>query len=368
MLDAPLAVIAELTHRCPLHCVYCSNPLELVTRKSELSTAEWENVFAQAAELGALHVHLTGGEPVAREDLAQLIRHAHACGLYTNLITSGVGLSEPRWNEFVAAGLDHVQLSFQDSREADANWIAGARSHVLKLEVAQIIRSSKVAFTVNVVVHRQNIQHLEEIIALAEGLQPERLEIAHVQYYGWARKNIGALLPSLRQVLESLEIIRAAQKRLSGKIRVDTVLPDYYARFPKACMGGWGRRQLLIDPCGRVLPCHSATVIPGLQFENVRDGSLEWIWRQSASFQKFRGYDWMPEPCRGCDRRSDDFGGCRCQAFMITGDAASTDPVCSLAPTHRLIEQQVFVNSLAGTSNQLEKSDFERQQIWAYRS
>jgi pyrroloquinoline quinone biosynthesis protein E len=366
MLDAPLALIAEITHRCPLHCVYCSNPLQMTSPVSELSTREWEGVFEQSASVGVLHVHLSGGEPLAREDLVQLVSSANGCGLYANLITSGVGLSEQRLDALVEAGLDHIQLSFQDSREAGANWIAGARAHALKLEVAPKIRRSGVAFTVNMVVHRQNVDHLDEMIALAESLQPERLEIAHVQYYGWALKNVEALLPTRTQVLESLEKISAAQKRLAGKIRIDAVVPDYYARFPKACMGGWGRRQLLIDPCGKALPCHAASVIPGLQFENVRERSLEWIWRESDSFQKFRGENWMPEPCRSCDRRMEDFGGCRCQAFMITGDATATDPVCSLAPGHGLIEEQLSrVDSIAATAS--DPRPPRSEQFWIYR-
>jgi pyrroloquinoline quinone biosynthesis protein E len=370
MTNAPLAVITEITHRCPLHCVYCSNPLQMVSSASELTTQAWESVFEQSAKFGILHVHLSGGEPLAREDLTRLVKSAHCCGLYTNLITSGIGLSERRWDELVAAGLDHVQLSFQDSREVGANWIAGARAHAKKLEIATMVRRSRVAFTINMVVHRQNVDHLEEMIALAESLQPERLEIAHTQYYGWAWKNRDKLLPTREQVLESLETITVAQKRLEGKIRIDAVVPDYYARFPKACMGGWGRRQLLIDPSGTVLPCHAATVIPGLQFENVRDHPLEWIWRESDSFQRFRGENWMPEPCRSCERRTQDFGGCRCQAFMIGGDAASTDPVCSLAPTHRLVEDKLAqVNSaVAAASNQTTQLlPFEQEQFWIYR-
>jgi pyrroloquinoline quinone biosynthesis protein E len=372
MLDAPLALIAELTHRCPLHCVYCSNPLQMVSAISELTTREWETVFEQGAKIGILHLHLSGGEPLAREGLTRLVRFAHGCGLYTNLITSGIGLSERRWDELVTAGLDHIQLSFQDSREVGANWIAGARAHALKLGIAPMIRRSGVAFTVNMVVHRQNVDHLEEMIALAESLQPERLEIAHVQYYGWAWKNVDALLPTREQVLESLETIAAAQKRLIGKIRIDAVAPDYYARFPKACMGGWGRRQLLIDPSGKALPCHAAAVIPGLQFENVRDRPLEWIWRESESFQNFRGESWMPEPCRSCDRRTEDFGGCRCQAFMITGDATSTDPVCSLAPAHGLVEQKLSqVNSMAANAAAEKTSQVlqtQQEQFWVYRT
>ena len=369
-LTAPLAIIAEITHRCPLHCVYCSNPLQMVAAASELSTKEWETVFEQAAKLGVLHIHLSGGEPLAREDLTQLVSSAHSCGLYTNLITSGIGLSEPRLDALVEAGLDHIQLSFQDSRESSANWIAGTRAHALKLQIAPLIRGSGAAFTVNLVIHRQNVDHLEEMIALAESLQPERLEIAHVQYYGWASKNVDALLPTRKQVLDSLETVNAAKKRLAGKIRIDAVVPDYYARFPKACMGGWGRRQMLIDPSGIALPCHAAAVIPGLRFEKVRDRSLEWIWQESESFQKFRGEAWMPEPCRSCDRRTEDFGGCRCQAFMITGDAAATDPVCSLAPAHGLIEEKL-VQVNADVENAASRGQvtipIQQENFWVYR-
>jgi PqqA peptide cyclase len=360
----PLAIIAELTHRCPLHCVYCSNPLELIATASELTTQHWQQVFTQAAKLGVLHLHLTGGEPLARPDLTELIKSAHEAGLYTNLITSGLGLSQPRWDDLVAAGLDHIQLSFQDAREAEANWIAGTRAQAVKLDVAAMIRKSKVAFTINMVVHRQNVDHLDEMIALAESLRPERLEIAHVQYYGWAKKNLEALLPTREQVLKSLEVIRAGQKRLAGVINIDAVVPDYYARFPKACMGGWGQKQMLIDPSGQALPCHAAGVIPGMKFDNVRDHSLEWIWRESESFNKFRGERWMPEPCRSCDRRHIDFGGCRCQAMMITGDPTVTDPVCSLAPSHRLIEERLSeVNSTP-----MVPSSPENKGLWAYRT
>ena len=338
MAAGPLALIAEITHRCPLHCVYCSNPLEMASVSSELKTEKWIDVFEQAAKLGVLHLHLTGGEPLAREDLAEMVKSAHSAGLYTNLITSGVGLTEKRLKALVDAGLDHVQLSFQDSRETAANWVAGTRAHALKVELAPMIRRAGVAFTVNMVVHRQNLDHLEEMIALAESLQPDRLEIAHTQYYGWALKNREALIPTRRQVEDSVRIVAAAQERLAGRIRIDAVVPDYYARFPKACMGGWGQRLILIGPSGKVLPCHAAEVIPGLQFENVLDRPLQWIWQESESFQKFRGEAWMLEPCRSCDRREQDFGGCRCQAFLLTGDANATDPVCTLAPSHHLVE------------------------------
>ena len=338
MIPNPLALIAEITHRCPLHCVYCSNPLQLASAKAELSTRDWVRVFQEARSLGILHLHLTGGEPVARADLKDLVQAAHTAGLYINLITSGIGLPEARLAGLVDVGLDHIQLSFQDSKEEPANWIAGTKAHVHKVALSEIIRRFPVAFTVNLVVHRQNLDHLEEMIGFAEQLKPDRLEIAHAQYYGWALKNRDTLIPTREQLENSLRIVEAAQERLSGQMRIDCVVPDYYARYPKACMGGWGQRLILIDPSGQALPCHAAGVIPGMSFDNVRGHSLEWIWRDSAAFQRFRGEQWMPEPCRSCERRVEDFGGCRCQAFLITGDAGATDPVCTLAPTHHLIE------------------------------
>jgi len=370
MPTVPLALIAELTHRCPLHCVYCSNPLEMQKAAAELSTEEWIRVFHEAARLGTLHVHMTGGEPLARADLTKLIAGARVAGLYTNLITSGIGLSEKRLAELVEAGLEHIQLSFQDSREDLANAVAGTRSHAHKLQLARLIRQFRMAFTINVVVHRQNLDHLEEIIAMAEELGPDKLEIANVQYYGWALRNRDALLPTRQQLEQSHRTVAAAEERLRGRIRIDYVAPDYYARYPKACMGGWGRRLLLIDPSGQVLPCHAAGVIPGMQFDNVRQHPLQWIWQESPAFQRFRGEDWMPEPCRSCDRRSEDFGGCRCQAFLLTGDAAATDPVCSLAPTRRLVEHELArANSVTiSVSALLDGPASEASpQSWLYR-
>ena len=346
MVSVPLALIAELTHRCPLHCVYCSNPIEMQKAAAELSTQEWVRVFQEAGRLGALHAHFTGGEPLARTDLTELVAGARVAGLYVNLITSGIGLSEKRLAALVEAGLEHIQLSFQGSREELADEIAGTKSHAYKLQLARVIRGFKLAFTVNMVVHRQNLDDLAEIISMVEQLAPNRLEIANVQYYGWALENREALLPTRQQLEQSQATVSAAEQRLSGRMRIDYVAPDYYARYPKACMGGWGRRLMLIDPAGRALPCHAAAVIPGMVFDNVRQRSLEWIWRESSAFQKFRGEEWMPEPCRSCDRRSEDFGGCRCQALLLTGDAAATDPVCSLAPKHNLVENIVArVNS-----------------------
>jgi PqqA peptide cyclase len=373
MASNPLALIAEITHRCPLHCVYCSNPLELTSRKEELETADWLRVFSEAATLGVLHLHLTGGEPLARPDLTELIAGARQSRLYTNLITSGIGLTRERLSQLVEAGLDHIQLSFQDSTESSANWIAGTRAHAHKIEVAKWIREHRLAFTTNLVVHRQNIDHLESMIAGLEALRPDRMEIAHAQYYGWALQNRSALLPTRAQLDRAVATVAAADERLRGKIRIDMVVPDYHARFPKACMGGWGRQLLLIDPAGKVLPCHAAGVIPGMSFDNVRDHALGWIWQNSAAFQKFRGEEWMPEPCRSCDRRKEDFGGCRCQAFLLTGDASATDPVCSLAPLHHLIEEAVREDAVADAVTGAQEGSFHVLQekmdgFWSYRT
>ncbi|HYW38650.1 MAG TPA: pyrroloquinoline quinone biosynthesis protein PqqE [Terriglobales bacterium] len=369
----PLALIAEITHRCPLHCVYCSNPLELTSRKEELPTAGWLRVFGEAAALGVLHLHLTGGEPLARPDLVELVEGARQSRLYTNLITSGIGLSRERLAQLVAAGLDHIQLSFQDSSEGPANWIAGARAHAHKLELAGWIRSHRIAFTVNLVVHRQNIEHIEEMTAAFEALHPDRMEISHAQYYGWALQNRSALLPTRAQLDRALAVVAAAEERLRGKVRIDMVVPDYHARFPKACMGGWGRQLMLIDPSGCALPCHAAGVIPGMRFDNVREHTLDWIWQSSEAFQKFRGEEWMPEPCRSCDRRKEDFGGCRCQAFLLTGDASATDPVCELAPMHHLIEDAVREDAVTSSAPEAREAPFHVLQekmagFWSYRT
>ena len=353
----PRAIIAELTHRCPLHCVYCSNPIEMQRRSAELSTADWISIFQQAGEMGVLQLHLTGGEPLARTDLTELVRAGRAARLYLNLITSGVGLSESRLDALIEAGLDHIQLSFQDSEEEAANEIAGSRSHAVKLRIAAMIRERRIAFTVNMVVHRHNLDRLEDMIAFAEQSGAHRLEIANVQYYGWALRNREALLPTRDQLDRSVEIVEAARQRLQGRLRIEFVLPDYYAKYPKPCMNGWGHQQMLIDPAGRVLPCHAAPVIPGLEFFSARERPLQWIWEDSPAFNRFRDESWMPEPCRSCDRRTRDFGGCRCQAFLLTADAAATDPVCTLAPTHGIIEEAL----------QQVKARTSLGQRWIYR-
>jgi PqqA peptide cyclase len=372
MISNPLALIAEVTHRCPLHCVYCSNPLQLAGTESELSTAEWTSVFEQAGKLGMLHAHFTGGEPLARTDLVELIAAARVAGLYTNLITSGLGLNEVRLRALVDAGLDHIQISFQDSREEAANWIAGAKAHAHKVELSRAIKKEKIAFTVNLVVHRQNLDHLEEMIAFIEQLNPERVEIANAQYYGWALENRAALMPTRAQLERAVAVVAEAERRLAGRMRIDSVVPDYYAKYPKACMGGWGQRLMLINPSGKALPCHAAEVLPGMSFENVREKSLEWIWRESDSFQRFRGEAWMPEPCRSCERRAEDFGGCRCQAFLLAGDAEVTDPACSLAPGHGVVEAAVLgANSGAAVGTPVQGTFVQVQKLsgdlWKYR-
>jgi PqqA peptide cyclase len=337
-LANPLALIAELTHRCPLHCVYCSNPQELTARANELPTESWKRVFEQAADLGLMQLDLTGGEPLARPDLTALIQSARAAGLYVNLITSGLPLDEKRLDELILAGLDHFQLSFQGAREDTANEISGSKSHAQKLCVLGWLKSRRVGVTLNFVIHRKNLDQLEAMLAIAENSSATRVEFAHAQYYGWAFANRGRLLPTREQLTHSLDFFKNAQDRLRGKIRIEYVVPDYYAKFPKPCMGGWARKVMLITPGGEALPCHAAAVIPGLHFENVKEKSLAEIWQKSEAFQKFRGEDWMQEPCKSCDRRAQDFGGCRCQAFLLAGDATVTDPVCSLSPQRALVD------------------------------
>ena len=328
----PLALIAELTHRCPLHCVYCSNPLELQARSAELSTEEWSRVFREAAALGVLQADFTGGEPLTRPDILELIRAARAAGLYVNLITSGLPLDESRLEALVQAGLDHFQLSFQGAQEETANEISGTKAHAHKLRVLEWLKHHRVAVTLNFVIHRRNIDQLPEMLSLAESSSATRVEFANVQYYGWAFANRDSLLPTRAQLTQSIDFLKEAQERLSGKIKIEYVVPDYYAKYPKPCMGGWGRKLMLITPNGDALPCHAARVIPGMSFENVKSRGLREIWEDSDAFQKFRGEVWMQEPCKTCDRRTQDFGGCRCQAFLLAGDPAATDPVCSLAP------------------------------------
>jgi pyrroloquinoline quinone biosynthesis protein E len=337
-VDPPLALLAELTHRCPLRCPYCSNPLDLQRSGAELDTATWCRVFTEAAALGVLQVHFSGGEPLVRRDLVKLVGHATEAGLYVNLITSGVRLDADRLRGLVEAGLEHVQLSLQDSEPGPGDRIAGLPgAQQAKRQVSALIRAAGLPLTINAVVHRQNLERLEAIIELAVQLGAERLEVAHVQYYGWALANRTALLPSREQLDVATATVETARARLAGRLVIDYVVPDYYAHRPKACMGGWGRRFLNITPSGKVLPCHAAETLPDLRFPTVADASLTEIWYRSHAFARFRGTAWMAEPCRSCERREIDWGGCRCQAFALTGDAARTDPACALSPDHALL-------------------------------
>lgn len=339
MADPPLALLAEVTHRCPLRCPYCSNPVELERAASELTTDEWRRLLGEAAALGVLQVHFSGGEPMARRDLASLIAAASEHGLYSNLITSGTLGGERELRAFAAAGLRHVQLSFQDVDPANGDRIAGLPgAHDKKTKFAAAVQAAGLPLTVNMVVHRQNLGGVSDMIDMARHLGARRLEIAHVQYYAWALANRAALLPSRRQLDEATRIVDAARETLKGILTIDYVVPDYYGVRPKSCMSGWGRRFLNVTPSGKILPCHAAESLPGIVFPSAREQSLADIWYRSEAFNKYRGTDWMAEPCRSCDRREIDWGGCRCQAFLLAGDAGRTDPVCALSPDHGVIE------------------------------
>ena len=337
--DIPTTLLAELTHRCPLHCPYCSNPLDLIRAESELTTDDWKRVFTQARALGVLQLGLSGGEPLLRKDLEELAAHARQEGLYSTLVTSGLGLTRARAERLKEGGLEHIQISIQDSDPVVAERIAGVRSVKHKQAAAALVRELGFAFTVNVVLHRANLDRLEEIIDLAADLGADRVELANTQYYGWGLENRAALMPTRIQVERSREAAERAIQRYRGRMQITYVLPDYYEAYPKACYGGWGKLYLVVTPNGAVLPCHGATQISGMRFDDVRSHSLEWIWQESEAFRAFRGDSWMKEPCRSCPRKTVDFGGCRCQAFALTGDAANTDPVCTLSPLRRVVDE-----------------------------
>jgi PqqA peptide cyclase len=344
----PIGLLAELSHRCPLRCPYCSNPQELVRKSRELDTASWQRVFGEAAELGVLHVHLSGGEPTVRTDLEVLVETAAREGLYTNLITSGVLLDVKRIEALTQAGLDHIQLSIQAASATLADRIGGYDGgHAAKRSVAQWVVDAGLPLTVNVVVHRQNLHELDQIIDLALELGAGRLEVAHTQYLGWAYRNREALLPSRDELDRATALVEARREALRGVMTIDYVVPDYHGVRPKACMGGWGRQFIVVTPDGRVLPCHGADSIASLVFENVEVRSLADIWRTSEAFERFRGTSWMPEPCRSCPKKEEDWGGCRCQAFALTGDAAQADPVCELSPAHGIVETLVIGTNTA---------------------
>ena len=351
-VSPPLAMLAELTHRCPLSCPYCSNPLELTARQQELTTEEWARVFREAADLGVLQLHLSGGEPASRNDLTQIVAAARDAGLYTNLITSGIGMTARRLQELDEIGLDHIQLSLQGVRAEIADFVGGYRGGFdRKIAIAEEIQRLGFPLTINAVMHRHNLADLSATIALAAQLGARRIEIACVQFQGWALKNRAALQPSREQVDEAKRVVAKARRDYEGTLAIDFVPPDYFADFPKACMNGWGSTGLNIAPDGKVLPCHAAEIIPGLDFQNVRNNSLHDIWYQGGAFEAFRGTDWLPEPCQSCERKEIDFGGCRCQAMALAGDPRSTDPVCIKSPWRgkldALIEAETTVEAPA---------------------
>ncbi len=336
----PLWLLAELTYRCPLQCPYCSNPLDFARSHDELSTAEWIEVFRQAREMGAAQLGFSGGEPLVRQDLAELIAAARGLGYYTNLITSGIGLTEEKIASFADAGLDHIQISFQAADEEVNNLLAGSqKAFAHKLEMARAVKKHGYPMVLNFVTHRHNIDNIDQIIRLCIELEADFVELATCQFYGWAELNRAGLLPSKEQLVRAERITNEWRDKLAAEnhpCKLIFVTPDYYEERPKACMNGWGNLFLDITPDGTALPCHSARQLP-VTFPNVREHSIEYIWRDSFGFNRFRGYDWMPEPCRSCDEKERDFGGCRCQAFMLTGDAANADPVCAKSPHHGTI-------------------------------
>ncbi len=353
VVHPPIALLAELTHRCPLACPYCSNPVALKKGADELETQDWIRVIREAAALGVLHIHFSGGEPAARRDLEELTAAARDAGLYSNLITSGIGLTEKRLKALADAGMDHVQLSIQGVDREMADLVAGYKGGFeRKMAVAEWVRSEGIPLTVNAVCHRRNMDRLEDMIALAVTLGARRLEVATVQFHGWAELNKAQLMPTREQAEAATRIVEEARERLKGSLVIDYVPADYHAKFPKPCMGGWARIGINIDPTGRVLPCHAAETIPTLVFDNVRDKSLSDIWYRGEAFNAFRGFDWMQEPCRSCERREIDFGGCRCQAMALAGDPAATDPVCTRSPLHKGLE------ALADATSHSEATEF----------
>lgn len=353
----PMAVLAELTHRCPLQCPYCSNPVELEAASRELSTEDWQRVIGELAGLGVLQIHFSGGEPLVRRDLVTLVAHADRAGLYTNLITSAVMFTRAKVAELAEAGLAHVQVSLQGASAPLAERIGGFRGgHAKKIEAAGWVREAGMALTLNAVMHRQNLDELPRIIDMAVEMGAQRLEVAHVQYYGWALKNRAALMPTLAQLDEATRIVEEAQARLAGVLAIDYVIPDYYAVRPKTCMGGWGRQFFNISPAGKVLPCHAAETITGLRFDSVREAPLAEIWQRSEALNLYRGTGWMQEPCRSCIHAEEDFGGCRCQAFALAGDAAATDPACARSPLHARLFSLAGAEAEAGSDRFLYRN------------
>ncbi len=342
-ITPPFWLLAELTYRCPLHCVFCYNPLNYAAIENELTTAEWIKVMREARQLGAAQLGFSGGEPLMRDDLEELVDEAHRLGFYTNLITSGVGLNEKRIQALKTAGLDHIQLSFQDSTQEMNDFLSSTKTFELKKRVAALIKQYDYPMVMNVVLHRHNLPHIDKIIEMALSLEAEYVELANTQYYGWAMKNREHLIPSHQQLIEAEAIVNQYREKIGKTCKLLFVVPDYFENRPKACMNGWGSVFLGVGPDGAALPCHNAREIPGLDIPNVRDHSMREIWYESKAFNFFRGYEWMQEPCRSCDEKSKDFGGCRCQALMLAGDASKTDPVCSKSPDHGVIEKIIHM-------------------------
>ena len=337
----PLWLLAELTYRCPLQCPYCSNPVEIAKYKDELNTADWIRVLKEARKMGATQLGLSGGEPLVRPDLEEIIAEARQMGYYSNLITSGVGMDEARVAAFKKAGLDHIQISFQASNEELNNYLGGTESFQHKLEMARVVKKYEYPMVLNIVIHRQNIDQMKDILEMTVALKADYVELASTQYYGWSKINAEHLLPTRSQLATAEKIAHEYQDLMKDKMRIIYVVPDYYEERPKACMNGWGSIFLTIAPDGSALPCHAAAQLPGLSFPNVKTMSIEDIWEKSDTFNKFRGFDWMQEPCRSCDEKEKDFGGCRCQAYMLTGDATAADPVCSKSPHHQQLVDEV---------------------------
>ena len=340
-MNPPLWLLLELTYRCPLHCAFCYNPVDFAKTTNELTTDEWLKAIREARQLGAVQLGLSGGEPLTRDDLEIIVAEAHTLGFYTNLVTSGVGLTEKRIRALKDAGLDHIQLSFQDSTRELNDFLSSTRTFELKSKVAALIKQHDYPMVLNVVLHRLNIDHVEQILDMAEQLGADYLELANTQYYGWAWHNREQLLPSREQVQRAESVTNAFREKMGDRMRVFFVVPDYFETRPKPCMNGLGSIFLTLTPDGTALPCHAAKMLPGLDFPNVRTSTVEWIWRESPAFNRYRGDDWMKEPCRSCPEKKKDFGGCRCQAWLMTGDAANADPVCDKSPHHHLVLEAV---------------------------
>ena len=334
----PLNLIAELTYRCPLRCPYCSNPVDHADIRDLLNTEDWKRVFREAADLGVLHVGLTGGEPTTRQDLAEIVSGADAVGLYTLLVTAGIPIDADGLARLAQAGLRSVQLSIQDDHAEGSDAIAGTKSFAEKLQFARAVRKLGLPLTLNVVLHRRNLGRVDELITLARDLDAERLELANVQFHGWARLNRSSLMPSRSQLEAASEAVRRA-RRVHRRPEIVLVLPDHFSERPKPCMGGWGQKNIVVTPTGAVQPCQEAGTLPGLEFWSLREHSLRDCWSLAPGMNAFRGEAWMREPCRTCPERTRDFGGCRCQAFYLTGDATNTDPACRLSPDHHTIER-----------------------------